>query len=273
MCSLASDQRRKRIAAALRGHAEVLWRAGFADIRETLETTMASVLVVVIDVEDPTGASAQGLASMMRDSFRGIGVVAYVKNGVGNSADLCAMGASGVHDFLIEGKTDEGFLARQIIFDASRRGAADMVADDIRRILPRRLHAFAEAAIKNPSCGTVSGISDYLGVHRQTPNFWCRKERHLHPEELLVWCRLLFAAALLDLTGRTLESIADELDYASPTSLRNQLKKYSGLTATQIREAGFERIVELFRGRIAQLRVGYAGRSDAGPARRKWRAG
>jgi AraC-like DNA-binding protein len=130
---------------------------------------------------------------------------------------------------------------------------------ELQRILPNRLYPFAEAIVRNPSKGSIATITRHLGVHRQTPNFWCRKERYLRPEELLVWCRMLLAAALLELTGRTLDSIAIELDYASSTSLRNQLKNNTGMTATQIRVAGFGRIIDLFVGRVAQVQSGFAG--------------
>src|SRR4051812_34674622 len=59
------------------------------------------------------------------------------------------------------------------------------------------------------------------------------------------WCRLLFVAALLELTSRTLESIAIELEYGSATALRNQMKRYTGLTATTVRGKGLEAVATL----------------------------
>src|SRR5207245_96956 len=109
----------------------------------------------------------------------------------------------------------------------------------------------------------------HLNVHRQTPNWWCRSERHLKPEELLVWCRLFLVAALLELTSRTLDSIALDLDYASSTSLRNQLKKYTGLTATKVRGAGMDAVFRVFAGRVAQVQGGYAGDSRSDKPRRR----
>jgi hypothetical protein len=67
---------------------------------------------------------------------------------------------------------------------------------------------------------------------------------------------------MLELTSRTLESIAIELDYSSSTSLRNQLKNYTGMTATQIRAQGLISVVNVFSGRVAQRRAGFGGIID-----------
>jgi hypothetical protein len=72
-------------------------------------------------------------------------------------------------------------------------------------------------------------------------------------------------AALLELTNRTLESIASELDYGSATALRNQVKRYTGLTATTIRSKGLVAVASLFRGRIAQHRAGFGGHPSENP--------
>ena len=67
---------------------------------------------------------------------------------------------------------------------------------------------------------------------------------------------------MLELTSRTLDSIAIELDYASATSLRNQLKNYTGMTATQIRASGLSAVTNVFMGRVAQRRAGFGGIID-----------
>jgi AraC-like DNA-binding protein len=220
------------------------------------------VIVAVVDTEDPTGASAHGFARALSEDYPGIGVVVYRRMVADSEADVCMLGAAGVHDILLDGLTDEGYIARNIILDACRRGAADVVMQELREVLPERLVPFADAAVRNPSKSSIGKIAQHLNVHRQTPNTWCRKERYLRPEELLVWCRLLLVASMLELTSRTLDSIAIELDYASSTSLRNQLKNYTGMTATQIRAQGLSAVIAVFSGRVAQRRAGFGGIID-----------
>jgi transcriptional regulator GlxA family with amidase domain len=63
------------------------------------------------------------------------------------------------------------------------------------------------------------------------------------PQELLAWCRLSVVAELLSTTPRTIESIALQLDFPSDTALRNMMKRYTGLRATDVRTRGGIRCV------------------------------
>ena len=262
---VASPLRQRKLESSLRDAAAIRWFNSFVDLREALEVQVERVIVAVVDTEDPTGASAEGFARSLGEHYPGIGVVVYRRLVAESGADVCQLGAAGVHDILLEGLTDEGYVARQIILDACRRGAADVVMQELRGVLPERLLTFADAAIRNPGKGSVVKIAQHLNVHRQTPNTWCKKERYLRPEELLVWCRLLLVASMLELTSRTLDSIAIELDYASSTSLRNQLRNYTGMTATQIRAQGLSAVMAVFSGRVAQRRAGFGGIIDPEP--------
>jgi AraC-like DNA-binding protein len=259
---VASPLRRRKLESSLRGAATIRWFGSFVDVREALETEVQRVIVAIVDTEDPTGASAHGFTRALGETYPGIGVVVYRRARADSEADVCLLGAAGVHDILLEGLTDEGYLARSIVLDACRRGAADLVMQSLRHVVPERLLPFADAAVRNPSKGSILKIAQHLNVHRQTPNWWCKKERFLRPEELLVWCRLLLVAAMLELTSRTLDSIAIELDYSSSTSLRNQLRNYTGMNATQVRAKGLSAVIGVLSGRIAQRRAGFGGIID-----------
>jgi len=257
-----SPLRRRKLESSLREAATIRWFHSFVDLREALELEVQRVIVAVVDMIDPTGASAYGFARSLAEHYPGIGLVVYRRMVADSQAEVCQLGAAGVHDILIDGVTDEGYLARSIVLDACRRGAADLVMQELKKVLPERLYLFADAAVRNPAKGSIVQIAQHLNVHRQTPNTWCKKERYLRPEEVLMWCRLLLVAAMLELTSRTLDSIAIELDYASATSLRNQLKNYTGMTATQIRATGLVAVINVFTGRVAQRRAGFGGIID-----------
>jgi len=257
-----SPLRRRKLESSLRDAAVIRWFNSYVDLREALEIEIQRVIVAVVEMTDPTGASAHGFARSLADHYPGIGVVVYRRMVAESEADVCQLGAAGVHDILVDGLTDEGYIARTIILDACRRGAADLVMQEIRKVLPERLLPFAEAVVRNPGKDSIALIAQHLNVHRQTPNFWCKKERYLRPEELLIWCRMMLVGAMLELTSRTLESIAIELDYSSATALRNQLKIYTGMTATQIRSTGLISVIHVFTGRVAQRRAGFGGIID-----------
>lgn len=258
---VADSLRRRRVESALRSLSDVRWFADFSELVAALKGEVRRVHAAVFDVEDCRGAAGAGLARLLRESYAGIGLVVYRARDQLTDAQLCALGAAGVHDMLVDGVTDEGFTARSIILDSSRRGAADLVLGEIQKVMPERLLIVAECVVRDPANSTVAEISRHLDIHRQTIGGWCRRDNFFRAEEVIIWCRLLLVAALLELTNRTLESIAIELEYASPTALRNQVKRYTGMTATEIRASGLEAVLALFRGRIAQHRAGFGGQS------------
>jgi hypothetical protein len=69
-----------------------------------------------------------------------------------------------------------------------------------------------------------------------------------------VWVRLFIVAVLLETTSRTVESIAADLHYGSPTALRNRLRDYTSKTATQIRAGGLDLMLTVFSRRVDEVR-------------------
>lgn len=55
---------------------------------------------------------------------------------------------------------------------------------------------------------------------------------------LIVWLRLLRAAHLLQDSARSIENVALRLEFASVNSFRNQLRRYAGVSPSELRERG-----------------------------------
>jgi hypothetical protein len=250
---------RRRIETALRDSAVIEWCATFAALRTHLSVRVGPTDIAVFDRQDSTGASADALARDLAKRHPGIGLVAYMPPPE-TDGELCLLGAAGVHDLLIPGRTDEGFRARTILLGVRRRGAADRVMLHMEPLVPDRLLDFVATVLASPDVRGIAEVTARMGVHRQTPNAWCRRSAFLSAEELFSWSRVLLVSALLESTSRTVESIAYEFNYASATALRNQLKRYTAMTATGIRLAGLTAVARIFRGRIDQCRVGLTGR-------------
>jgi hypothetical protein len=61
------------------------------------------------------------------------------------------------------------------------------------------------------------------------------------------WCRLLLVTRLLEEPGRTVESIALQLDYPSASALRNQVRRFLGMTLSEAAaQGGFAFALERF---------------------------
>jgi transcriptional regulator GlxA family with amidase domain len=58
------------------------------------------------------------------------------------------------------------------------------------------------------------------------------------PSLIISWCRVLVATQLLEDPETTVDGIARTLDHTSGTSLRNIIRRYLGVTPTELRNLG-----------------------------------
>jgi len=104
---------------------------------------------------------------------------------------------------------------------------------------------------------TVAAAATALGVHRKTLVNLCARSKLPPPAMLVGWCRLFLVAALLERKSYTVERIAHELDYPSSTALRNTIRRYVGVTATEARDrGGLQFVLDHFARQIEARRMG-----------------
>jgi AraC-like DNA-binding protein len=246
---------RGRIQTALRDHANIRWFQSFDEIRRMLlpgERPAAAIVALY----DACGGDARVFAREMRDEVTGLPIILNCDLGNGSETALGELADAGVHEVLFTGLNDEGFAARSAIFGAAVAGASDVVLKSIRGLVPDALMPFVESVVRRPrDLQRVEDVAATLHVRRQTLGRWCRANGYIRPEELLVWSRLLVVGALLDLTTRTIESIADDLGYGSPTALRMRIRAYTGMSSTQLRESRGEGMLIAFRRRLEEARA------------------
>src|ERR1043165_7519503 len=90
---------------------------------------------------------------------------------------------------------------------------------------------------------SVEDLAGALAVHRKTLVDWLKAAGLPSPSSIISWSRLLVAARMLDDPGRTVEQVALLLDFPSGTSLRNMMKRYTGLVTSEVRQNGGARCV------------------------------
>lgn len=242
--------RRKRIESALSGVVRMHWHASFGELRQALATS-TSAAVVMVGARDGDGVPAGPVANHIARAAPRTAIIMYASHHevVGGVIDSPAF-----TDLIIAGETDGKVFVLDIVLNAVKRMGADHVSARLRERLSPALATFADAAVRYPSCATVEALAERIGVHRQTAASWCRKERFLRAEELLIWSRLLLVAVLLEQTDLPAGTIAQDLDFPSAVSLRNQLKRYTGLTALEIREAGLDAVLAVFDREVERAR-------------------
>lgn len=250
-----SDGRmRQRLEVALRGHAPIQWLDSFASVREALDGERR-ICTVLIGMRDANGETAADFAAGVRVQGRGAAIVACCDLNGNGLQPVSELAVAGVHDVLFAGLNDDAHSARMIIFGACLGGAGDVVMNAITPSIPTAMLRFVDLAARRPrDLRRVAEVAEALSISRQTLGRWCRVHKFIGPEELLMWVRLLLVAALLEATDQTLESIAYEMQYGSPTALRNRIREYAGLKATDLRDGGLRLMLDAFHRRIDAVR-------------------
>jgi AraC-like DNA-binding protein len=208
------------------------------DIIECLRgADLPEVLVIGVAALGPRIASA--VVREILTSFPHMAIVAYCSSTRDAPPRIGALVAAGVHQLLLFGINDQRVLLRAVIRDARHQRAAETVMAALRSCVPRELHPMVEVTLARPHDVTnVRRLAATLGLHRKTLFNRCSDAAFLSPAALVVWTRLALVAYLLETTRSTVETIAMDLAFPSPTALRNSVKRYTGLRATEIRHNG-----------------------------------
>lgn len=257
-CGL-DQQQRARVLDAFRGRVDVLLLETVPEVAAMLRSSLDDFDVIVlpaVDRPDSMGTVERVVREIVRERPQ-VAVVAYCPPAAHYSAQIRALAVAGVHEFVFAGIDDHGTTFRALLAKARRGCAAAWVMHELRPIVPARLHRLLEAILTHPDRVTsIPTLASELGVHRKTLFNWCDRAAFLPPAELVAWARLALVAYHLESTGCTVETIALELSYPSDTALRNTIKRYTGLRASDIRtRGGVVCVVEALRRRLSIVRA------------------
>lgn len=229
---------RLRLADALKGwSAPVECVAQARDVRARLAA--GDVRVLVVGPRDASERPAAPLVADVRHDHPSVTVVAYCASSAGSSDDIVALIRAGAHALVVRGVDDERHAFRAALRGAEQRCTATLVFDRIRDQLPPAVAPLVALYLRADGVPpSVAEAAELLGVHRKTLVNRLAAAGCPTPRALRTWCRLFVASRLLEEPGRTVESIALQLEFDSTTGLRNALKRYTGQGAGAVRAAG-----------------------------------
>jgi AraC-like DNA-binding protein len=254
-CGLTPLQR-ARLTDATRSSAIVSIVDSPDDLIATLHATVGDVDVIAIGPL-PGDRVVEGLIRRVRQVRPQIPIVVYLSDGGDRSSTLPSLTQAGAHEIIIPGFNDYG--ARLLAaMTAARRGCAERwLLARLATVVPPRLIRFAEAIIAEPDAvDSVPALANRVGVHRKTLYNWCELTRFFPPGELLLWCRLALAVYYLETTRCSVDTVARDAGFPTPTAFRNSLKRYVGQTATQLREGGgLNYFMPVFAEALARFRT------------------
>jgi AraC-like DNA-binding protein len=230
---------RARVVDALRNIAIVGFVASSDELITRLKSSVAAPSVVIVPTSDRDGRGTDSVVKRLVHDWPATAVMAWCPVAAHRTADFRALTAAGVHQIVLVGVHDDGAVLRGMVFRAWHTNAAERVMRRLAPLLPAPLHPMVEIILQEPDrISTIGSLADALGVHRRTLVNRCERAGKLQPTDVLGWARLALVAYHLENTGCTIETIAMDMSYPSSTTLRNTIKRYTGMRASDLREQG-----------------------------------
>ncbi|MGQ0648325.1 MAG: helix-turn-helix domain-containing protein [Gemmatimonadaceae bacterium] len=200
--------------------------------------------VVVLDMRDTLGESTLPAVRRIREDFPSVPVVLYTAISPSISRDMLEFARAGVNDLVLRGVDDVKVTLRASLTSAADHCSARAIAAEVESLVPPNVAAMIRYCLENGRRAlTVEDVAAALNVHRKTLVDRLNSAGLPTPSAIIAWCRLLVSARLLEDPGRSVEQVALLLDFPSGTSMRNMVKRYTGLRTGEVRENGGLRCV------------------------------
>jgi AraC family transcriptional activator FtrA len=236
MVGSAAD--RVRFAASLRRDLTVQFCADSAELRTLVAT--GTVDAVVADLETTRHSSVWPTVQAILDPHPMTPVLLWLSLTGKDMRDLVAI-ASDIkpHAVIIRELDDVSSIILNAIRSARDGSATQRIVQMIERVAPssvRSMLVFAARHADQPL--SVHTMAARAGISQRTL-FKRLRDAGLPPaRQLIHWLRLLHVAARLDVPKATVEQVVDAMRFASSSTLRHLMKRMTGLTPRQLREAG-----------------------------------
>lgn len=234
-----------RLQRALGAAFELLPRSTVTEAGRELATRRIAALL--LEAEDARGVPTAALAASAaasgtpRAGAPPMPVVAIVRRSEGWSASTLALIEARPTAIVVAEDLDIGCVLRTLSVRVGRAAMLDEVWPAVARVLSPGLWPLARLALEREGAPlSVPEAARALGVHRKTLWIQCRRHGVESAQVLLMWCRVIAAAWTLRTRASSVDAVAQELEFASPTALRNAIRRYLGVTATELRLQGGE---------------------------------
>lgn len=197
-----------------------------------------------LESRDTHGRQTAALVQPARRKCATLPVAALVRRSDGWESSVLELLSAGPTEVILVEDLDIGSVLSSLIQAIQRNVLLDTVWPQLERDIPSGLRILVrEVLVRSENAVTVPEIAVGLGLHRKTLWSWCRRHNIESLHALVMWCRLVAVGHALRTRNDTVEGIAFSLGFASPTAMRNAIRRYLKLTATELRAVGGEKFV------------------------------
>jgi AraC-like DNA-binding protein len=233
---------RARLAEAARGKAHLRFCDRQPELVALVENGLADV--VMLDARDSAGASTLATVRRLKAGFPSIPIVLFCTLTPAISREMLEFARAGVNDLMLRGFDDVRSTLQAALAHAVEHSSLSELLVELETLVPANVLPMIRYCLENGDRPlTVEDVAGALNVHRKTLVERLGSAGLPTPSSMIAWCRLLVTARLLEDPGRSAEQVALVLKFPSSTSLRNMVKRYTGLRTGEIRQNGGARCV------------------------------
>lgn len=262
-CFPSENGSQPRLRAALGTLTELLPFSDVGALIDCIRTGTNSATVVFVDAS--TIEVAETVLRRIRANFPVHPLIAYY-NGRGlTSRHLVAIAQSGITELVQLDIDDSRLTFERILNSASRVTHAQTLADMLRNDVPEGLHSLFLFSLEHAGRRLeVTELAATVGLSKRTLSWRMAQYGAPSPRLFLTWCRLLVAALLLNDSGRTLDSVADQLNFSGGHALGAMFFRCMVKGVIALRKAGMlDQVLAAFRDEMS----GPSGGSASLPTR------
>ena len=230
-----------RIADALRDRGEVVSVDSVADLEQAVRRHARAVRVIIATPYDVQNVAVAPRLARLRAFAPTASLIGYFRTGYSEEQEILAFARAQMSGMAFRHVTDTRLTLGAVISRSMHATVAEEVMEALRPRLGREAERFVAYGVLHAyEHVSVEELASAFGRHRKTITDHCIAAGLPAPAALLTWCRFFVLGYLLD-NGEgeaTIEDLALTLDFASPSALRTQLKRYTGRRALELRAAG-----------------------------------
>ena len=235
---IRSASERVRFTSALQRNITVHFADTASEILEQI--TNGRVDAVIVGLHNERGESLASAAQSIRRRFPFVTVLFYLSLVGADVREALALATSiAPNAVIIRGIDDLSLTITQAVLGTRETGATNELLTLMSRMTAPGLSETLSFMARHTTRPLhVADVAHFTGVSRRT--LFNRFHRAGLPTvaRCIHWLRILHAVARLDAPDITVELVADQLGFPSSSTLRHLLKRLTGMTASQIRQAG-----------------------------------
>jgi len=235
---------RARLQDAVKGRAILESVDTVSALEHLVACSVPRVSAVIAEPYDARRTPVAPTLARLKAEYPGVAMIGFCQPAHRFSSEIVALVNAGVHELVFRGIDDTAAAFRQTLARASQTSAARQVLNALGGHLTPDGLTIVETCLQYAWPDFSSrALAQVLGVNVKTLVKQCRLNALPSPGALLNWVRLMVVSYLLDAEGRALEHVAAAFGLESASPLRNLMKRYTSLTATEVCAAGGLKVV------------------------------